>query len=59
VLCLKLTNKLFQEPFFLVYFQCIWQCKEVTIPRGVSCYRDEFVLVIDNTTLYVQSLCTG
>jgi len=40
----------------------IWRCKEVTRPRGVTCYRDEFVLVADNTkptTLCVLSLHTG
>jgi len=40
----------------------IWQCKEVTKPLGVTCYRDEFVLVADGTkpgTLCVLSLHTG
>jgi len=27
----------------------IWQCKEVTKPRGGTCYRDEFVLVAADT----------
>jgi len=40
----------------------IWQCKDVTAPRGVTCYRDEFALVADDTaptTLCVLSLHTG
>jgi len=40
----------------------IWQCKEVAAPRGVTCYKDEFVLVADETnptTLCVLSLHTG
>jgi len=40
----------------------IWQCKEVAKPCGVTCYRDEFVLVADYTkftSLYVLSLHTG
>jgi len=40
----------------------IWQCKDVTAPCGVTCYRDEFVLVADDTkptTLYVLSFHTG
>jgi len=40
----------------------IWQCKEVAKPRGVTCYRDEFVLVADypkSTPLCVLSLHTG
>jgi len=40
----------------------IWQCKDVAKPRGVTCYRDEFVLVADvtePTTLCVLSLHTG
>jgi len=40
----------------------IWQCKEVAKPCGVTCYRDEFVLVADDTiptTLCVLSLHTG
>jgi len=40
----------------------IWQCKEVTGPRGVTCYRDEFLLVADSakpTTLCVLSVHTG
>jgi len=40
----------------------IWQCKEVAAPRGVTCYRDEFVLVADDTiptTLCVLSSHTG
>jgi len=40
----------------------IWQCKDVAAPRGVTCYRDEFVLVADDTiptTLCVLSLHTG
>lgn len=48
---LKRSNLYFHR-YSIIYFQCIWQCKEVTIPRGVSCYRDEFVLVIDNTTVH-------
>jgi len=27
----------------------IWQCKDVAKPREVTCYRDEFVLVADDT----------
>jgi len=40
----------------------IWQCKEVKKPYGVTCYRDEFVLVADDTkptTLCILSLHTG
>jgi len=40
----------------------IWQCNEVARPRGVTCYRDEFVLVADDTkstSLCVISLHTG
>jgi len=40
----------------------IWQCKDVPKPGGVTCYRDEFVVVADNTkptTLCVLSLHTG
>jgi len=40
----------------------IWQCKEVARPCGLTCYRDEFVLVADDTkptTLFVLSLHTG
>jgi len=40
----------------------IWQCKDVTEPLGVTCYRDEFVLLAHNTkpaTLCVLSLHTG
>jgi len=40
----------------------IWQCKEVAKPCGVTCSRDEFVLVVDEaepTTLCVLSLHTG
>jgi len=40
----------------------IWQCKEVAEPLGVTCYRDEFVLVADGTKptqLCVLSLHTG
>jgi len=33
----------------------IWQCKDVATPRGVTCYRDEFVLVADVTK--PTSLC--
>jgi len=37
----------------------IWQCKDVAEPCGVTCYRDDFVLVADNTSLCVLSLHTG
>jgi len=40
----------------------IWQCKDVAAPCGVTCYRDEFVLVADypkSTPLCVLSLHTG
>jgi len=40
----------------------IWQCKELTAPCGVICYRDEFVVVADTTKptqLCVVSLHTG
>jgi len=40
----------------------IWQCKNVAKPCGVTCYRDEFVLVAyvtNPTTLCVLSLHTG
>jgi len=40
----------------------IWQCKDLTAPCGVTCYRDEFVLVADVTkfaTFCVLSLHTG
>jgi len=40
----------------------IWQSKDVAKPLGVTCYRDEFVLVIDTTkpnTLCVLSFKTG
>jgi len=40
----------------------IWQCKDLTAPCGVTCYRDEFVLVADvtkPTTFCVLSLHTG
>jgi len=40
----------------------IWQCKDVTKPYGVTCYRDEFVLVADGTKptqLFVLSLHAG
>jgi len=40
----------------------LWQCKDVAQPHGVTCYRDEFVLVADDTeptTLCVLSLHTG
>jgi len=40
----------------------IWQCKEVAAPNGVTCYRDEFVVVADEirpTSLCVLSLHTG
>jgi len=41
----------------------IWQCKEVTRPYGVTCYRDEFVVVVDTAepiaTFCVLSLHTG
>jgi len=40
----------------------IWQCEDVAEPYGVTCYRDEFVLVADDTrptTLCVLSLHTG
>jgi len=40
----------------------IWQCKDVSRPFGVTCYRDEFVLVADNTLptkLCVLSLHAG
>jgi len=40
----------------------IWQCKDLARPCGVTCYRDEFVLVADvtiSTSLCVLSLHTG
>jgi len=40
----------------------IWQCKDVAETRGVTCYRDEFVLVADDTIpalFCVLSLHTG
>jgi len=40
----------------------IWQCKDVAKPCGVTCYRDECVVVADDTiptTLCVISLHTG
>jgi len=40
----------------------IWHCKEVAAPHGVTCFRDEFVLVADvtkPTSLCVLSLHTG
>jgi len=42
--------------------EIMWQCKEVARPCGVTCYRDEFVLVADDTKptpLCVLSLHTG
>jgi len=57
-----------QHPPSLVYKidissgDIIWQCEDVAKPHGVTCYRDEFVLVADYTkpiTLCVLSLHTG
>jgi len=37
----------------------IWQCTDVAGPCGVTCYREEFVLVADSNSLCVLSLHTG